>query len=125
MHVFYSLKRSLIVPALLPVLFCSWSGLSGEKPFDPIGTWRTYHKDGSSFDLVISPNGMASSTSDNQKGTWRWEKLAVVIDFSDGWRDSIEQDPQGSMIKKSWPPNVNRASPSQNISPIERISSQP
>lgn len=94
--------------------------LSADLPFDPFGRWQTFHKDGSSFEIIILPDGTATSTADNQRGIWRWEKKSLVIDFTDGWRDVIEKDPKGLFNKKSWAPNVDRSKPSQNISPIKR-----
>lgn len=94
-----------------------------QRPFDPVGTWRSYHKDGSAFDLRLFPDGSARSTADGgQQGTWNWEGESVRIVFTDGWDDVLETDEGGQMVKKSWPPGAERRQPSKNVSRVELLS---
>jgi hypothetical protein len=92
------------------------------RPFDPIGVWRSYHKDGTSFDVRLLPDGTASSTADGgQTGNWRWENNSVRIVFGDGWDDVIEMGEDGQLIKRSWGPGADRKQPSKNVSRFEPL----
>jgi hypothetical protein len=92
------------------------------RPFDPIGVWRSYHKDGTTFDVRLLPDGTASSTADGgQTGNWRWENDSVRIVFSDGWDDVLEITEDGQLIKRSWGPGADRAQPSKNVSRFEPL----
>lgn len=94
-----------------------------DRSFDPVGTWRSYHKDGTAFDLRLLPDGSASSTADGgQEGKWSWEDKAVRIVFTDGWDDVLEMGEGGQMLKKSWGPGTDRSQPSRNVSRIELLS---
>jgi hypothetical protein len=114
------------LPALLiAIVALPTSSLSQEtspRPFDPTGIWRSYHKDGTSFDVRVLADGTASSTADGgQTGNWRWENDSVRIVFSDGWDDVIELGEDGQLIKKSWGPGTDRQQPSKNVSRFERL----
>ncbi len=93
------------------------------RPFDPVGVWRSYHKDGSSFDVRLFPDGTARSTADGgQNGVWRWERKSVRIVFSDGWDDVVAIGDDGKLAKRSWGPGTDRSQPSKNVSRIELLS---
>jgi hypothetical protein len=119
--------RSLIrISALFLGLVALMTSSSGEevspKPFDPIGVWRSYHKDGTSFDVHLFADGTARSTADGgQTGTWRWEDDSVRIIFSDGWDDVVELGEDGQLIKRSWGPGADRNQPSKNVSRFEPL----
>lgn len=94
-----------------------------QRPFDPVGRWRSYHKDGTSFDLRLFTDGSARSTADGgQQGTWNWEGEAVRIVFTDGWDDVLGIGEEGQMVKKSWGPGTERSQPSKNVSEVELLS---
>lgn len=96
------------------------------RPFDPVGTWKSYHKDGTSFDLRLYPDGSARSTADGgQLGSWTWDGETVRIVFNDGWDDVLEAGEGGQMVKKSWGPGVDRSQPSKNVSRVELLSRDP
>jgi hypothetical protein len=91
-----------------------------------VGIWRSYHKDGTSFDVSLLPGGIARSTADGgQQGTWRWEGTSVRIVFTDGWDDVLEIGEGGKMLKKSWGPGMDRSQPSKNVSRIELLTRKP
>jgi len=101
----------------------SSAGRTQDGPFGPVGTWQSYHKDGSSFEICLFPDGRAASSADGgQQGTWRWEGKSVRIIFTDGWDDVLEASEDGQMLKKSWGPGVDRSQPSKNVSRVERMS---
>jgi hypothetical protein len=107
--------------ALLAGVVALATSSSGEevspKPFDPIGVWRSYHKDGTSFDVRLFADGTARSTADSgQTGIWRWEEKSVRIIFNDGWDDVVELGEDGQLIKRSWGPGADRNQPSKNVS---------
>jgi hypothetical protein len=96
------------------------------RPFDPVGAWRSYHEDGTSFVLRLFADGTARSTADGgQQGIWSWEGESVRIVFNDGWDDVLEAGQDGQMVKKSWGPGVGRSQPSKNVSRVELLSRDP
>ena len=104
----------------------SIGALAQDRPFDPLGVWRSYHKDGSSFEVRLLPDGSATSTADGgQQGTWSWEGKSVRIVFTDGWDDVLEVGDGGQVLKKSWGPGVDRSQPSKNVSEVELLSREP
>ena len=94
-----------------------------DRPFEPVGVWRSYHKDGSSFEVRVFPDGSATSTADGgQRGMWSWEQKSVRIVFTDGWDDVLEAGEGGQMLKKSWGPGMDRSQPSKNVSRVDLLS---
>jgi hypothetical protein len=118
-----SLTRLLALLIAVAAPSTSSSGQEASpRPFEPIGVWRSYHKDGTSFDVRLLPDGTASSTADGgQTGNWRWENDSVRIIFSDGWDDVIEVGDDGQLIKRSWGPGADRKQPSKNVSRFEPL----
>jgi len=58
------MRRPLSVLVVLIAAALDRIALAQDGPFDPVGTWRSYHKDGTAFDLRLFPDGSARSTAD-------------------------------------------------------------
>lgn len=85
------------------------------KPEDVVGAWTLADDENCTFDVRLSPKSTAISnwskgnlSAQGESGRWRIEGDRVVIDYDDGWRDTIVSSAPGRFRKESFAPNAPR-----------------
>lgn len=95
---------------------------AAEPPFDAEGVWEVQHTDGTPILFVVDADGTATSDwQGGATGTWCWEGETLIFDWSDGWRDAISRNADGTFTKVAWGPGVDRdAEPTNRTTAVKR-----
>jgi len=82
---------------------------------EAVGSWTLADDENATFDVRLSARGTATSnwskgpaSARGEEGSWRIVDGRIVIDYTDGWRDSIVAEPNGKFRKESFAPNAPR-----------------
>lgn len=97
------------------------------KPaFDPVGRWKMYHTDGTTFIARLTADQQATTNfGGGEHGIWRPEGNAIRILYTDGWDDLLVRHSDAAFGKRGWAPGDDRCGPSANDTRAEHISIDP
>jgi len=92
-----------------------------------VGTWAVTDDQGRIFDIVVFPNGQASSDwaegpagARGERGFWRLENNRLLVFFQDGWTDVISEADEG-FKHLGFEPGAAMDGPPKNKSAAKRI----
>ncbi|MGE0714425.1 MAG: hypothetical protein AB7P02_03200 [Alphaproteobacteria bacterium] len=118
-----TLLASLLTLAAAPGIACA---AAAREPFRPVGLWRFFHTDGSSFLARLRADQFATTDfGTGEVGIWRWEGDRVRALFTDGWDDLLYALPGGGFRKSGWAPGADRCAAPSNDTAAVKLSDDP
>lgn len=111
---------------VLVLLLCAPAAPAmADGSFHPVGLWRFFHTDGSSFLARLHPDQSATTDfGQGEVGIWRWEGSRVRLYYTDGWDDLLYRQ-DGSFRKSAWKPGADRCATPTNDTVAEHLSDDP
>lgn len=95
------------------------------------GVWTLTDDENCAFDVRLSASGGAVSNwskgsvgARGEHGHWSLVDGAIVIDYTDGWRDVVFRTERGGLRKKSYAPDMPRDGPPRTESNAVRTSAE-